>query len=360
MEKTKVSVIIPVYNIEKYIKRCLDSVLNQTYSNLEVICVNDGSTDNSLEILKEYGRKDDRIKVFSKENKGVSAARNLGIKEVTGEYITFIDGDDFVELNMIEDMVNIMKENSADIVKCAYVKDYIYKQIPYNLKLGKEISIYENESMPDLYDFFLNKYILNSMCCQLINASIIKDNNILVNTEYAYGEDARFNYELYSFANKVVLVDKTYYHYFYNDNSATTIKKEDSIVRRIKEAILLYDSLYDYIKKWNIETDENKQKIAGRVIKEFVYRSRELFVLAGQGYSKSRIEGLVNDMYSSDVLQRSLKINQNDSIQIDGKEAQLYLKCVLSGNMKKYTSLGVNIFKVKRFIKKVLKKSPRG
>ena len=360
MEKTKVSVIIPVYNIEKYIKRCLDSVLNQTYSNLEVICVNDGSTDSSLEILKEYEKKDGRIKVVSKENKGVSAARNLGIKEATGEYITFIDGDDFVELNMIQDMVNILEENDADIVKCAYVKDYIYKQIPYNLKLGKEISIYENESMPDLYSLFLDKYILNSMCCQLVNAKIIKDNNIFVNTEYVYGEDARFNYELYSFANKVILVDKTYYHYFYNDNSATTIKKEENIVRRIKEAILLYDSLYDYIKKWNIETDENKQKVASRVIKEFVYRSRELFVLAGQGYSKSRIEKLVNDMYNSEVLQRSLNINKSNSIQIDGKEAQLYLKCVLSGNMKKYTSLGVNIFKVKRFVKKVLKKSPRG
>lgn len=114
----EISVIIPVYNVEKYIKECLDSLIRQTFANIEIICVNDGSTDNSLLTLEEYAQKDSRIKVISQENLGVSEARNAGIKIAQGKYLSFIDPDDYVEDNMLHELYNRAEEENADIVEC--------------------------------------------------------------------------------------------------------------------------------------------------------------------------------------------------------------------------------------------------
>ena len=112
------SVIIPVYNVEPYLEQCLDSVVNQTYKNLEIICINDGSTDNSLKILEKYQKKDNRMKIIDQKNKGVAAARNAGLDAATGEYITFVDSDDYLELNAYEEAMKVMlKTNNVDIVE---------------------------------------------------------------------------------------------------------------------------------------------------------------------------------------------------------------------------------------------------
>ena len=114
----KVSVIIPIYNTEKYLRKCLDSVCNQTLSDIEIICVNDCSTDNSLEILEEYASKDNRIKLIDfKENKGAAVARNAGIDEAKGEYIGFVDSDDFIDLDFYEKLYNKAVKSGADCVK---------------------------------------------------------------------------------------------------------------------------------------------------------------------------------------------------------------------------------------------------
>ena len=102
------SVIIPVYNVEPYLEQCLDSVINQTYKNLEIICINDGSTDNSLKILEKYQKKDNRIKLINQKNKGLSEARNAGLDVAKGEYIAFVDSDDYLELNAYEEAMNVV------------------------------------------------------------------------------------------------------------------------------------------------------------------------------------------------------------------------------------------------------------
>lgn len=117
---SKVSIVIPVYNAELYISRCLDSIINQTYTDLEIICVNDGSKDNSLQILKKYQEKDERIFVIDKENAGVSEARNDAIKRSSGQYITFVDSDDWLEKDAIELMYKALIENNADVVRSNY------------------------------------------------------------------------------------------------------------------------------------------------------------------------------------------------------------------------------------------------
>ena len=112
----KVSIIVPVYNVEKYLRKCLDSLINQTLKDIEIICINDGSTDKSLEILEEYKNRDSRIILLNQENSGQSIARNNGIKKATGEYIGFVDPDDWVENNMIKCLIDEIKSEKVDLV----------------------------------------------------------------------------------------------------------------------------------------------------------------------------------------------------------------------------------------------------
>ena len=120
----KVSVVIPVYNVEKYLRRCLDSLVNQTYKNLEFICVNDGSTDNSLEILKEYAAKDSRFIIINQKNQGVALARNNGLNVASGDYLSFVDPDDWVGLNYYEEVVKEFIATNCDVVQLDYTVAY--------------------------------------------------------------------------------------------------------------------------------------------------------------------------------------------------------------------------------------------
>lgn len=117
----KITLILPIFNGEKYISRCIDSVLNQTYKNFELIIINDGSTDKSLNIIKKYAKKDNRIKIINKKNEGVSIARNIGIENSTGDFITFIDADDYLEIEALETMINLASKYKVEIVRTSYV-----------------------------------------------------------------------------------------------------------------------------------------------------------------------------------------------------------------------------------------------
>ena len=122
MKQPLISVIIPVYGVEKYISQCLESVINQTYKNLEVIVVNDGTKDRSAEIAKEYAAKDSRIKVYDFENGGLSVARNRGLEIATGEYISYLDSDDYLDTKMYETLLEAAMKNDADMVKCGIIE----------------------------------------------------------------------------------------------------------------------------------------------------------------------------------------------------------------------------------------------
>ena len=142
---TKVSVIIPVYNVEKYLRECLDSVINQTLSDIEIICVNDGSTDNSLAILEEYAQKDTRIKIISKRNEGAGKARQAAIKKASGEYLAFLDGDDYYKSDFVEKMYASAKKNNSDITICNISK--------YNIKTNVYTDISKSVSMQNIPTF---------------------------------------------------------------------------------------------------------------------------------------------------------------------------------------------------------------
>ena len=119
-----ISVIVPIYNVEKYLDRCVDSIINQTYKNLEIILVDDGSPDNCPQMCDDYAKKDSRIKVVHKENGGLSDARNVGMEVATGEYVSFIDSDDYISLDFYETLLETIVDNDSDIVECGVVKFY--------------------------------------------------------------------------------------------------------------------------------------------------------------------------------------------------------------------------------------------
>jgi glycosyltransferase involved in cell wall biosynthesis len=130
----KISVIIPIYNVEKYLSVCLESVINQTYQNLEIILVDDGSTDACPKICDDYATKDNRIKLIHKKNGGLSDARNIGVKHATGDLISFVDSDDVLSLYFYEKLINILEENDADIVECGFRKFYNEKELSFVTK----------------------------------------------------------------------------------------------------------------------------------------------------------------------------------------------------------------------------------
>lgn len=210
----KISVIIPVYNVQNYLKECIDSILNQDYTNLEVILINDGSTDDSGTICNKYAVKDQRIKVLHQENQGVAIARNLGLKHVTGDYISFIDADDWIDQGMYSHIVRSIDE-SKDIVDAVYM--------PYPYEKGDINKTIYNKS--EIRDRFLHQFIgtrkINTakMACVwslLIRREIIKD---LFFYPIAVFEDKPFFIEALAKANNLVILPKKYYNYRVNTTS---------------------------------------------------------------------------------------------------------------------------------------------
>lgn len=207
-----ISIIIPVYNVEKYLSVCLDSVLNQTYKDLEIILVNDGSTDNSGVICDLYARKDNRIKVLHTDNNGVSSARNAGIECANGELICFIDSDDTVEENYIDSLVNTWVEDKSDLVICN-IKDIYPNRIISKRKVGSRLTGVFREDYWKLID------LLRVPVVKLYNKDIIQKYSIRFPTYIHTAEDQILNFNYYSHVNSYSHVDESLYNYFYRNNN---------------------------------------------------------------------------------------------------------------------------------------------
>lgn len=201
----KVSVIVPVYNTEKYLKKCLDSLVNQTFTDIEVIIVNDGSIDNSEKIIKEYEKKYSFIKSYKKKNGGLSSARNYGIDKATGKYIMFIDSDDYINNNMIELMYEKIIHDNSDIVVCEF--NYIY-----------DTKVVRSYSNLDYTSDLLKKYLLTPpmACIRLIKKDLLNKNLF---KEGIYYEDLEFTPKLVLNTSKISFVNEALYNYVIRNNS---------------------------------------------------------------------------------------------------------------------------------------------
>lgn len=194
-----VSVVVPIYNVEAYVNKCIDSIIAQTYRNIEIILVNDGSTDHSRDLIEKY-TIDSRCKIVDKENGGLSSARNAGIKESSGVYLYFVDSDDYILPNTIEQLVTIMQCKDADF--CCYGFAFYSMSGVYRIYSKiKPISILGRDNI--LYDALLNIHITNTAWSKFFKASFLKENNILFN-EGIINEDYLFTIECCLYAQKVV------------------------------------------------------------------------------------------------------------------------------------------------------------
>ncbi len=204
----KVSVIVPVYNVEKYLKKCLDSLINQTFKDYEIIIVNDGSTDTSQDIINEYVNKYPFIKAFKKENGGLSSARNVGLDNAQGEYISFVDSDDYVEIFFLEKMYGKAIENNSDVVICDYyaITDDNKKAMKCHMQMSPE----------DKIEYLLSPQMV---CNKLIKKEILDKVRFKEGTFY---EDLDICIKMLPYVNKVSFVDEALYDYYLRHGSIMT------------------------------------------------------------------------------------------------------------------------------------------
>ena len=223
----KVSIVVPIYNVEKYLRQCLDSIVNQTLKDIEIICVNDGSKDSSPEIIEEYVKKDSRVKVITKENSGYGNSMNRGFDMATGEYIGIVESDDYADPDMFEKLYDIAKKNDLDIVKSGF---YFYYSVPEEKNEKVEIvsQVRANKTFCPATDFKANMEMVEffnlkpTIWSAIYRKDFIRENNIRFNeTPGASFQDASFNFKVMALAKRVQLVREAYLHYRQdNENSS--------------------------------------------------------------------------------------------------------------------------------------------
>lgn len=247
---TKLSIIVPVYNVEKYLPKCLESLIKQTLKDIEIICVNDGSIDNSLAILKEFASRDSRIRIIDNQHQGVAKTRNTGIEQSTGEYIGFVDSDDYIDIDFFEKLYNSATKSNSDIAIASILKHKNFFNI-YNAKYTKEeiaITIQDKIKLcEDKKHFFF--YAWN----KIYHSGFIKENNIKFSEGQIY-EDVMFAIKALYYSNKIISVYGTKYHYIEHENSLT--KYKDKTGEKEHDLIKAYSELQEFCNSKNIEIPE--------------------------------------------------------------------------------------------------------
>ncbi len=244
----KVSVIVPVYNVEEYLEKCLDSITSQSLKDIEIICVNDGSTDRSGEILQKYAKKDNRIRVINQENQGVSVARNNAMKEAGGEFLGFVDSDDWISENYFEELYNTAKKHDAEISCCGFVRVYHSGRIQKRFEVTLE-SVHEgaNEKF-QAADIPKMCYVFN----KLFKRSFIEK----LGLEFVpgmYFEDIPFSIRAVYFSNKLALSPGSVYYYRANRDSITRGYQSD---KKQTDRILAKKDFIEFARKHNIKCSE--------------------------------------------------------------------------------------------------------
>lgn len=238
MDNVLISIIVPAYNIENFLPRCLDSIIAQTHTNIEIIVINDGSTDATGDIINEYSLKDTRIIPVHKKNGGVSSARTAGVSIVKGEYIGFVDGDDYIEPDMYEHLLNNALRYDADISHCGYKMVFPdgHEDMYYNT--GKLIT-QSNEQ--GLYDLLKGEFIEPGLCNKLFKRNLINySSSPIWDASIKINEDLLLNYILFKNSSKSIYEDLPLYHYILRKNSAATSKKS---LNKLTDPVRVFEKL---------------------------------------------------------------------------------------------------------------------
>lgn len=279
-----ISVIIPVYNTEQYLEKCLLSVLQQTYTDLEIICIDDGSTDKSGKIIDDFSERDHRIIAIHQQNAGESAARNIGIKNAKGNYIAFMDCDDWIEPNMYENLVSALESTDADMAISGWYKDYgDYKETADNLKPVEQPVFERNQLMRYVYErdsYRAFAYIWD----KLYRRELLVDGDgkqILFDETLPLGGDVLFLARLVLNTQKAVYIDKAFYHYIQRPDSGSHLQDFE----KRKYGLKAYEMVIEFFEKANVGED-----ILAYVKRFLVYHS---MILARMAYRQNNKDNLL-------------------------------------------------------------------
>ena len=250
--KDLISIIVPIYNVEKYLNKCIESIVNQTYENIEIILIDDGSNDNSGIICDEYAKKDNRIIVVHKENGGVSSARNKGLKIAKGEWISFVDADDWIEQIFCQTLLNKVTQEQADIALCGYNR-ITYNRIEKINANNQEVFLNSNEYLVKS----LNQTGFGFCHMKLIKKEVLK--SISFNERIEVGEDALFNIQLSTYIKKAVFLKQPLYNYRINNQSVVKRYDENYANKYLKSMKIIEEYIWQEYNEENEENIEIKQ-----------------------------------------------------------------------------------------------------
>lgn len=266
----KVSVIVPVYKVEKFLPRCLDSIVNQTLEDIEIICINDGSPDNSLQILEEYAKKDSRIKIINQENAGLSVARNVGMEIAQGEYIGFVDSDDWIDVEFYEKLYTTAKKYDADIGVCS---------VQSVRKFGRKNYLFKYKSEELAEDTYKKYYLCDIPCVgyvwnKIYRTSDIKKFNIMFEPG-VYFEDVCFLLEsLYNLKRLVTVPEVKYY--YQRDNAGSILRLKSQKIK--DDSAHVHERMLEFFKSQNLTLPNycrpvKKYKFLGLTLVKIRYHS---------------------------------------------------------------------------------------
>lgn len=309
----KLSIIVPIYNVEKYLRECLNSIVSQALKDIEIICVNDGSNDSSANILEEYRRKDKRIKVIHKSNSGYGHSMNVGLDSATGEYIGIVESDDFVKTNMFEELYNIAIKNDADIVKSDF---YCYTASKNESRKAGKISRFLANRVINAKTYPRLLKMQPSIWSAIYKREFLNSNGIrFVETAGASYQDTSFAFKVMALAERIVLTDKAYL-YYRQDNENSSVHSKGKVFMICKE----YDEITNFLNE-NLEIKQfanttkllmqygtyiwNLKRIDEQFIDSFIdvfsdtfrqyYDAGEIGKGFYKKYSKKELQTLIND-----------------------------------------------------------------
>lgn len=307
----KISIIVPVYNAQKTLNKCIDSILRQSFNDFELILINDGSIDNSGTICDRYAEIDHRIKVIHKKNQGVSHTRNIGLENASGKYIQFIDSDDWIEETILEKLISFMVGNT-DIVICGYnrvlMNENIYK-IEKEIYAKKVIGIKIEEFLKNFYYYF-ELEIMNALWNKLFKRELIYKNNIKFNENLSLGEDLLFNIDYIGNCRKITNLDEALYNYvIFNDNKSLSTRFNP---KRLEAQLIMYTNIIEILDRFGQCRDENEVYFR-RAFSKAIIGSVKNYLNKNTG-SRLDKKNYLKSLYQNENVMKNISLLGNGSI----------------------------------------------
>ena len=345
----EISIIVPVYNTDRYLESCINSIINQSFYNFELILIDDGSEDDSGKICDKYANKDKRIKVIHKKNEGVSVARNIGIDLSKGRYIMFCDSDDFVKRDWCKRLYDLQKNNLNSICLCGFTTinfrgdkcEYIDKVLDKNKKINHI----------NIKDFFLlyEKHLMNSPCNKIYQSEIIKENNIKFNENITLGEDLLFNLKYFEFVKgDIVVLNECKYNYILRNNESLDNKYYKDLFDIYS---MLYEFLYNHMIIFKSDIDIYLEKfyssyfyMLNRVLKNTFHINANMNFIEKIKYNSK--------VMKSEEFKKCLRYSNLDKMNIIHKKLYLtgnYIPIYIYENLSKFKSKFIESINVVKY-----------